>query len=229
MGSNSHPLDTPLWSSLATDHRSLAESAGDLLRYPADVAPFLAAPPGASRLDPAALEALVRPGETVFLLGPAPSAPGGWILEALAPIAQMVAVEAPEGDASSEIVQLGDAHAEALLALTALVYPHYFKARTRTLGRYFGVLERGRLVAMAGERMGMPGRREISAVCTHPDALGRGLARALLVHLTRDLFARGQEPFLHVAHENVRAKSLYERTGWRVRADVPFHALRRAP
>jgi len=45
------------------------------------------------------------------------------------------------------------------------------------LGRYFGVIENGRLAAMAGERMGMPGFREVSAVCTHPDFLGRGLAQ----------------------------------------------------
>jgi predicted GNAT family acetyltransferase len=29
---------------------------------------------------------------------------------------------------------------------------------------------------MAGERMALPGAVEISAVCTHPDHLGKGLA-----------------------------------------------------
>jgi len=96
------------------------------------------------------------------------------------------------------------------------------------LGRYFGILEAGRLSAMIGERMGFPGHREISAVCTHPEAAGRGLARQLLALLTNDLLERGEAPFLHVSPDNTRALTLYEQNGYRRRKALPFFALRRS-
>jgi len=113
------------------------------------------------------------------------------------------------------------------VALTALVYPHYFRPRTMDLGRYFGIYEGGRLAGMIGERLGTDDTREISAVCTHPDFTGRGLARRLMAMLTNDLLARGKQPFLHVSHENTRAKAMYLQLGFRVRIDIPFHGLHR--
>ena len=35
-------------------------------------------------------------------------------------------------------------------------------------------------------------------------------------------------PFLHVSHENVRARQLYEQLGYRHRRDIPFWSLYRA-
>ena len=75
-----------------------------------------------------------------------------------------------------EIVPLGERERADALALTALVYPHYFRPRTMELGRYFGMYVDGRLAAMVGERLGAPDMREMSAICTHPDFRGRGLA-----------------------------------------------------
>jgi GNAT superfamily N-acetyltransferase len=81
---------------------------------------------------------------------------------------------------------------------------------------------------MIGERMAMPGLREISAVCTHPAAVGRGLARRLLAHASNEIFARGETPFLHVSPANTRAVQLYEQNHYRRRIDVPFWSLQRA-
>ncbi len=58
-----------------------------------------------------------------------------------------------------------------MLALTALVFPGFFRARIYELGRYLGIRQEGQLVAMAGERFFAGRYREISAVCTHPDSL----------------------------------------------------------
>ena len=79
---------------------------------------------------------------------------------------------------------------------------------------------------MIGERMGMDGWQEISAVCTHPDHLGRGYARHLLAWLTNDNLARGRLAFLHVSHANMRAKTLYAQCGYRLRRDIPFWRYR---
>jgi len=112
-----------------------------------------------------------------------------------------------------------------VLALTALVYPHYFRARTMELGRYFGIYREGRLAAMIGERLGTDRHQEISAVCTHPDFVGQGHARRLLAWLSNDVLARGRLPFLHVSRDNDRAMRLYEQNGYQLRRTIPFWSL----
>lgn len=219
-------LDNPFWSALDSIHRGIALRDGDAARYPADHAPFLGVASADVRVGDA-FERLVAPGESVYLLGVVPAVPADWALEAFRPLAQMVCdaplavVEGPE------IVPLGDAQRDDVLALTALVYPHYFRMRTMDMGRYFGLYEDGRLAAMIGERLGSDGTREMSAICTHPDFSGRGHARRLTAWLTNETLARGVQPFLHVSHENPRAKQLYEQLGYRVRRDIGFWSLRR--
>ena len=66
------------------------------------------------------------------------------------------------------------------------------------------------------------GHREMSAICTHPDFLGRGFARHLTACLANDTLQRGSVPFLNVAHANTRAKKLYEQMDWRLRRDIGF-------
>lgn len=225
-------LDNPIWESLASRHRALAWGAGGVARYPAQVAPFLGVAQAGARADDApmdGLDALVPEGDIALALGVAPAAGRGWELRHLTDLAQMICrapVAAVAGDAP--IVELGQAQRADVLALTALVYPHYFRPRTMELGRYFGIYQDGRLAAMAGERMGMDGYTELSAICTHPDFLGRGHARRLLAFLTNDNHARGCVPFLHVSHENPRAVELYLRNGFELRRDIPFWSLRRA-
>lgn len=222
-----HILDNPIWESLISRHRSLAQRQGDVACYPAQVAPFLGVP--ADGLDvSAALEALVPGGDTVLLLGRTPAVSESWRLEKLAMLAQMVCPARMAEVDGPGIIELTDAHRADVLALTALVYPHYFRPRTMELGRYFGIYQEGRLAAIIGERMGMDDWQEISAVCTHPDFNGRGYARRLLVWLSNDVIERGRTPFLHVSHENQRAKQLYEQNGYRDRPDIPFWSLRRA-
>jgi ribosomal protein S18 acetylase RimI-like enzyme len=220
-------LDNPFWSSLRSRHRDIARVAGEVARYPADYAPFLGvADAGVDAA--AALEALVAPGESVYLLGVVPGrVPPGWRLEAFRPLAQMVR-EAPLAVVDGpEPIPLTKAHRADVLALTGLVYPHYFRARTMELGRYFGIYEGGRLAAMIGERLGNDGATELSAICTHPDFTGRGYARRLTAQLANDLLAQGRMPFLHVSYENPRAKALYEHMGFRLRRDIGFWSLRR--
>lgn len=223
---SSHPLDNPIWESLATRHRSLAIRQDYAARYPPDVAPFLGVP--ADGVDAAgSLESLVPSGDTVLLLGRAPAEVEGWRMQQLALLAQMVcSAPIPEAD-GQDLIELTEVHRADVLALTALVYPHYFRPRTVELGRYFGIYQAGRLAAMIGERMGMDQYTEISAVCTHPDFNGRGYARHLLTWLSNDVLRRGLTPFLHVSHENRRAKELYAQNGYHLRRDIAFRSLRR--
>jgi hypothetical protein len=139
-------------------HRDVAMRRGEVARYPADVAPFLGVAHADVDIDDA-FDALVPTGDEVLLLGLAPARmPAGWILEPFADLAQMVRDEPLAEVDGPDIVELGERHRDDVLALTALVYPHYFRPRTMALGRYFGIYEQGRLAAMIGERL-VPGVR----------------------------------------------------------------------
>lgn len=217
-------LDNPFWWSLRTRHQALALGNDDWARYPAEFAPFL----GVARDDVDVGKALA-PGDQVFLLGIKPQIPEGWQFQAFRPLAQMACstpIDPVEGPA---ILSLTDIHRDDVLALTALVYPHYFRDRTMDLGRYFGIYQDGRLAAMIGERLGTDAHQELSAICTHPDYLGRGYARRLTAMLSNDILQQGRLPFLHVSYENLRAKQMYEQLGYRVRIDIPFWSLKRPP
>lgn len=222
-----HPLDNPIWSSLSTRHSALAQGRQGVLRYPSEIAPFL----GVQHADidaRAALPSLVEADETVLMLGPALHAPAGWKLENLGRLAQMICPKPIAIPVDADIIELSEAHRADVLALTALVYPHYFRPHTMALGRYFGIYLDGRLGAMIGERMGTHEHREISAVCTHPDFNGRGYARILLAFLSNDILQNGCLPFLHVSPQNERALSLYQRNGFSIRQEIAFWSLRRA-
>ncbi len=214
-----HALENPIWHALADSQSHLAQCRGNVRRFPAEIAPFVAVPePSAS--DPDDLRELVAPGETVDFVAVRPQLDDRWDVADCELIEQMhidVAVPVPPG---GDIVVLGDADAEAMLALTKLVYPGYFRPRTRELGRYFGIKIDGRLAAMAGERMQIGDYREISAVCTHPEQLGRGHAQRLVAHLVEAIRAKDQRPFLHVSAQNTRALALYRRLGVRTERGI---------
>lgn len=223
---STHVLNNPIWESLISRHTSLALRHADIARYPAEVAPFLGVAENGVEVG-GALESLVPADDTVLLLGPTPLVPEGWRLEPLAMLAQMVC-RGPIAEVDGpEIIELSEAHRADVLTLTALVYPHYFRPRTMDLGRYFGIYQGGQLAAIIGERMGTDTWQEISAVCTHPDFLGRGYARRLFAFLSNDNLARGRTPFLHVSQANIRAKLLYEQAGYIDRPEIPFWSLRR--
>lgn len=223
-------LANPYWYALKTEHAAFAIGSGQALCYPADVIPFC----GVEEASPAALVALrelIEPGRLVYLTADrVPAVPG---IEAVSQLACRQMHFTAIGDSialpSRPDVQsrlLGTADAAAMSALTDLAFPGFFRARTHILGQYYGVHVEGELVAMAGERLALPGFREISAVCTHPEHTGKGYAAVLMARLVRAHAAAGLKSFLHVATENERAIALYERLGFMTRTQLLFHQLR---
>jgi predicted GNAT family acetyltransferase len=104
-----------------------------------------------------------------------------------------------------------------MLALTELTRPGPFLKRTIEMGAYLGIRRDGRLVAMAGERLHVPGWTEISGVCTDPGSRGQGLGTRLLLAVAAGIRERGETPFLHVLASNTNAVRLYEALGFRLR------------
>src|SRR5215831_18421574 len=223
-----HPLDNPIWRALTTRHAPLAHGGPLARRYPAEISP-LSGLPAAGPANIAALTALVAVGDEIGVFEPTPlTLPPPWVVLREARITQMVRRDRsplPEGEI--EPIPLGAADVADMLALVELAQPGPFRRRTIELGRFVGLRQHGRLVAMAGERMWIDGFREVSAVCAHPDVRGRGHARALTARVVNRMLADGETPFLHVLSTNTGALELYRALGFEKRAEFfLMHAQR---
>ena len=221
------PLDNPVWSSLATGHRTMARVQGAAARYPGDISPLSAIrePSLAAFAD---LHALAKRDEIVGLVTAfALPGPDDWEIVLSRFIDQMVCEDFhPASDI--EPLLLADKDVPEMIALTKLTQPGPFEHGTIGMGKYLGVRsESGALMAMAGQRMSLTDFREISAVCTHPDHQGKGYAGRLMTVLAREIIADGRTPFLHVKTENASAKHLYAKLGFRVRKPMHFNVIRR--
>ena len=226
-----HPLDNIIWKALTTRQAEFAESFKHARRFMPEVSP-LAAFPEPTPEGYKSLARLVSTGETLGLFLEAPYQPQpGWSFIAGAPMPEMVyeADSVPDRHSPSEpeILELGTADVPDMMALTALTKPGPFGKRTHELGTYLGIRLDGKLVAMTGERLKIPGYTEVSAVCTHPQHTGNGYARILMAEVMRRICSRGETPLLHVRQDNVRAIELYERLGFRQRVLLHFAVLRK--
>lgn len=218
-----HPLDNPVWHALVGPHAALAIGDGLARHYPRDMVPFsaIAEPSDAAYRDlardlPNGIEArLFRPTRE--------PAPRGWEAISARPILQMVLDRDPPphrpSPAGDDIRALSSADETAVLDLAEVAKPGPFDRRTVELGRFVGLVRDGSLVAMAGERLRLPGLVELSAIAVRPADRGRGLASRLIVDLCRRAAERGEVPFLHVFSDNPAAK-LYEHLGFRVRTTL---------
>lgn len=170
-----------------------------------------------------ALAALVGGGETIGTVErwdwPAP--PG------LRPVrsarcVQMV-LDGPLGEGTGPVGEaLGPEDASAMLDLAARTEPGPFGTATHRFGGFVGVRRDGRLVAMAGTRLAVPGYVEVSGVCTDPKHRGRGYARGLSAQVARAILAAGDRPFLHAYAGHAATIALYEALGFRVRTELDY-------
>jgi ribosomal protein S18 acetylase RimI-like enzyme len=222
-----HPLDNVIWQALTTRQKDFARGSGGALKFIDDVGP-LAAFADKDKINLEDLSALAGQGiAALFLNAPWQQQPG-WKVIAEAPLTQLVRSErVPLANTAAIIQKLGAPQSAEMRELTELTRPGPFGPRTHELGNYYGIFENGRLAAMAGERMKVPGYTEVSAVCTHPDHLGKGYAAALISKVVEGIEARGETAFLHSRADNDRALALYERLGFRRRHEGHFVALAR--
>ncbi len=224
-------LDNPISNALLTDHRLFAIVDGQARRYLPEIGP-LSGTPDQSPASYRALRSLAGPGGVLALFfRDKPSPPAAWTLIRGGLLNQMIwrglnANEIIQPRAGATPRRLSQADVPEMIALAELTEPGPFRKRTIELGSYYGIFESGRLVAMAGERTSMPGFIEVSAVCTHPDARGRGFARTLIVTVMRDIRRRGQTPFLHVLADNLSAISVYESLGFTPRQTFHLAVLK---
>lgn len=211
------PLESPVRSFLSGKGAPIALRAAGALRLDPDFGLFAA-------LDDDRPETLAGMAGHLRAHGPAlfmqpeapPEIPGARLVTQAAGIQMVWERDVDRPAPGFEILPLTEDDAAEMLALATLTRPGPFARRTHQLGDFVGVKEAGRLVAMAGERMRMPGLAEVSGVCTHPDHRGRGYAAGLMQHVAGSMRARGETPFLHAYADNTGAIGLYESLGYRI-------------
>ena len=224
-----HPLDNVIWQALTTRQTEFAESFLQARRFAREVTSLCAfEEPSGKAYE--SLGTLVGAGGTaaVFLDIPYQDR-RGWSRVGGAPLLQMICENGTSAsvDEPGEIVELGRADVPEMVELATLTKPGPFGTRTYELGTYLGIRGSGKLVAMAGERMKVPGHTEVSAVCTHPEHTGKGYARILMGEIMRRIRSRGETPFLHVRQDNERAIEIYKMLGFRERVVRHYAVIRK--
>lgn len=219
-------LRNPVYHSLLYNDGHLGSGTGAVKWFDEDVSPFAGFEERYAN-GFADLYDLLPAGRRIIYATPLPIAPPkGWHLLAALNGLQFVFEGKDAGDTSSfHPTPLTPEHVDEMLALATLTEPGPFGQRTIAFGHYHGVMENGKLVAMAGQRLHVQHFTEISAVCTHPDYLGRGYATKLVQHQTNLILDQGQVPFLHVRADNERAIAVYKRLGFAVKGEMNFYFL----
>jgi GNAT superfamily N-acetyltransferase len=232
-------LANPIWNSLVTEHAVLALGGELARRYPQYIGPLS----GLREPSPECYEALAPLAieSPVVLFDPAPiRPPDGWKIIRQGPIVQMLRPpRAANLGVSSEgllplhkrvvdqqiyMRRLTPHDAPAMVALAELTEPGPFRLRTMELGNFYGFFHGDQLVSMAGERLHLPGLTEVSGVCTHPDARGRGYARMLMTFVVREIEHEGKQAFLHALTDNPAIR-LYAGLGFELSHNFDFAVL----
>lgn len=220
-------LDNPAWHALRTHNRALGNVQEGSAYFRPEVSPFVAVEGPALEGLAALHNAIPFDNNVIFVSNENVEIPRPWQLLAAVPGYQMLYHgPAYPGSDGPVTMPLALAHVPEMIALTSLTAPGPFSEETIRFGHYEGIFDDGKLVAMAGQRMHPEGYAEISAVCTHPDHLGKGYARHLLLRQVNRIQRNSEQPFLHVKADNARAIGVYESLGFEIRTEIYFYVLK---
>ena len=223
-----HVLDNPAWNALNTGNKIFAGGNDAAKYFPKEVSPFVGIPEISAENFNLLYDIIPFESHFIFIAPHDIVIPEQWEIVHYLKCLQMVFEgEVPADFADEELLPLTEQHVPQMLELTQLTNPGPFIERTIEFGHYRGIFDGDKLVAMAGQRLNPTPYAEISAVCTHPDYLGRGYAGKLLLNQAQRIKAASEIPFLHVKSENERAINVYEKLGFVTRKEMSFYVLRK--
>lgn len=221
-----HILDNPIYNALNSAHLNFSVGTDNVKYYEEEVASFAGLKDN-SEIDFEVLYENSPLGSlfVVFAVSPA-KIPDQWKLITQIDMFQMIyeAKEVPAG-IDAGFVDLDKTHVDEMTALVELTQPGPFRPRTIELGNYTGIISDGNLIAMAGHRFNPTPYTEISAVCTHPDHLGKGYAFQLLREQIKRILNKSEIPFLHVKNDNHGAIKLYKKLGFGIRTEMIAYVI----
>ncbi|WP_299386901.1 GNAT family N-acetyltransferase [uncultured Lacinutrix sp.] len=222
-----HQLKNPVWHSLKETHKKFMIEFNRVSFYNPDVCTF-AAFCDETKTAKAANE-YVKSSDDFFFVSEnqTPIVDGvNVVLEKKTDGCQMVLNKLVDIKITEDIVLLDETFIDEIYNLVWLVMPGYYKKRTFEMGNYYGIFKDGRLVSIAGQRMQTNLFIEVSAVVTHPDYTGKGLARQLIVHNTKEILKENKTPILHTNKGNL-AIPLYEKLGYKLTRDMNWWLYRK--
>lgn len=224
-----HVLDNPAWSALVSGNKHLSNGNEVAKYFAPDVSPFAAIQENTQPNLEALYQTIPFDNPVILISDKELTITNPWRVLTRIDGFQMVYNGLAEPlPTSQEIVPLTEQHVSQMMALTKLTNPGPFAAKTIDFGHYRGIFDGDQLIAMAGQRLHAVDFAEISAVCTHPDHLGKGYARKLLLHQAQRIQAASGIPYLHVKFDNVRAINVYKALGFDTRTDIYFYVLQKA-
>lgn len=223
-----HVLDNPIYYALTSGHSHISKGTNEVKYYIEDITAFA----GLKDNSQNNLNTLyqISPPESLFVFFSTTPVeiPGQWKLLNQINMFQFVfrSKEMPKTGATG-ITDLDLQHVREMINLVELTKPGPFLARTIELRNYTGIFTEGKLAAMAGHRFFPSPYREVSAVCTHPDHLGKGYAYKILQEQIKRILLRAEIPFLHVRNDNDGAIKLYRKLGFEIRTDMMAYVIRK--
>ncbi|GAB4030535.1 GNAT family N-acetyltransferase [Spirosoma jeollabukense] len=224
-----HILDNPAWNALVSGNKHLS-NGNDIAKYFApDVSPFVGIRENTQQNLEVLYQTIPFDNPVILIANEELMISSPWRVLTRIDGFQMVYSGLTETlPTGPEIIPLTNQHVPQMLALTQLTNPGPFAPKTIDFGHYRGIFDGDQLIAMAGQRLHAVDFAEISAVCTHPDHLGKGYARMLLLHQLHRIQAASGTPYLHVKSDNVRAVNVYKALGFETRTDIYFYVLQKA-
>lgn len=221
-------LQNPVYHALLTGDRRLSFGSEHVKFYDEQVSPYVGFDEDYTNGFNDLYELLPSGRRILYAKPTSISIPPGWQLQHEIKGLQFVYEGSNQFNTDfSNIQPLTETHVEQMIELVRLTKPGPFGKRTIDFGSYFGIFDKDKLVAMTGQRLHVANYTELSAVCTHPDHLGKGYASALMQHQLQVILNNGQQPFLHVRDDNHRAIAVYDRLGFKVSRTMNFYFLKR--
>ena len=223
-----HVLDNPIYYALTSGHSHIAKGLEEVKYYIEDITAFA----GLKDNSQENLNTLyqISPAESLFVFfSKTPiEIPAQWKLLTHIDMFQFIfrGKETPPAEATG-ITDLNLEHVIEMIELVELTKPGPFLAKTIELSNYTGIFADGKLAAMAGHRFYPSPYREVSAVCTHPDHLGKGYAFKILQEQIKRILLRSEIPFLHVRNDNEGAIKLYHKLGFEIRTDMIAYVIKK--